>query len=246
MRSQRMLGLIVALGAFYSLPPVTAQANTTHQGWPFITGMLLQNVNDSDRPLDARPGRDPFAGQDPTYSCDTMHFGRSGRCKAFLVRGPDGRPVVSADRVHNELLGGHGDDTIHAGPVGDVIWGDFKPTGNTVRQHDRLYGGPGDDFIYASHGRNVIRAGAGMDVIHSHFGRGIADCGAGYDVIYLARSRRKGWKLRDCERISYRTGESAPRDILRKLASKRPSQPAQGAPRPPVRQAGSPAPRSTF
>ena len=48
-------------------------AKTSHEGWPRIDGMLLMNKDDSSRPLDARPGHDPFEGQEPTYSCDTVH-----------------------------------------------------------------------------------------------------------------------------------------------------------------------------
>ena len=69
--------------------------------------------------------------------------------------------VVPSNIGHNELLGGHGNDTIYAGPAGDVIWGDFKPCCQPTSQVDSLYGGPGDDFIYASHGRNFIYTGGG-------------------------------------------------------------------------------------
>ena len=36
------------------------------------------------RPLDARPGRDPFAGTDPRYSCDAIH--KRGACHRRMVR----------------------------------------------------------------------------------------------------------------------------------------------------------------
>ena len=75
-------------------------------------------------------------------------------------------------RRHNELLGGHGNDVIRAGRVGDVLWGDYKPSGQPTTQVDRIYGGPGKDFIYASHGTNLIYARGGADQIHVHFGRG--------------------------------------------------------------------------
>ena len=84
--------------------------------------------------------------------------------------------------VHNELLGGHGSDTIYAGPVGDVLWGDYKPSGQSTAQHDVLIGGAGNDHFYASHGYNRIQANGGDDWVKAHFGRGIIDCGAGTDV----------------------------------------------------------------
>jgi Ca2+-binding RTX toxin-like protein len=141
-----------------------AVANTSHEGWPAITGVLLMNKQDQSRPLDARDGHG-----------------------------------------HNELLGGHGDDTIYAGPAGDVIWGDYKPSGQPASQVDHLYGGSGEDFIFASHGTNVIRAGGGDDWIKAHYGHGSIDCGGGTDVLYISRRAQKGYTIRHCETISHRT-----------------------------------------
>ena len=190
-----------------------AAANTSHEGWPPITGMLLMNKTDSTRPLDARHGRDPFAGTDPSYSCDAVH--RRGGCQAFMVpcaagdarsgRCRSGRLMVAHRAVHNELLGGHGSDTIHAGPNGDVIWGDHKPSGQPTSQVDRLYGGPGKDFIYASHGTNSIFTGRGRDRVHAHFGRGEIHCGSGRAIVYLSHRSRPRYRLFGCARISYRT-----------------------------------------
>ena len=86
--------------------------------------------------------------------------------------------MTAPRNVHNELLGGHGSDTIYAGPVGDVLWGDYKPSGQSTTQHDVLIGGAGNDHFYASHGYNRIQAGGGDDWVKAHFGRGIIDCGA--------------------------------------------------------------------
>jgi hypothetical protein len=105
----------------------------------------------------------------------------------------------------DELLGGHGSDTLFGREGADVMWGDYKPGGQPTRQVDRLFGEAGDDFVYASHGINVIDAGTGNDIVHAHFGRGVIDCGTGYDVAYLSRRGRRGWRVRHCERISYRT-----------------------------------------
>jgi hypothetical protein len=106
---------------------------------------------------------------------------------------------------NDELLGGHGSDTISGGDGHDVIWGDYKPSGQNETQVDTLNGDAGNEFIYASHGRNVIRAGGGNDTIHAHFGRGIIDCGAGRDIAFVSHKGRKGYKIRHCERISYKT-----------------------------------------
>jgi Ca2+-binding RTX toxin-like protein len=202
-----VLLLTLASGALVAAP---AGANTSHAGWPFIDGMLLMNKLDQDRPLDARPGRDPFGGEDPTYSCDGLHedstcVGQPRKCR-FHDTCKDKVHVSRAAR-HNELLGGHGNDRIHAGPWGDVIWGDYKPSGQPSTQFDRLTGGPGRDFIYASHGYNVIRSGGGRDVIHAHFGRGRIDCGRGGTILYTSRKNMRlgRYKLTRCKRISFKT-----------------------------------------
>jgi hypothetical protein len=209
----------------------TAGANTSHAGWPVHDGMLLMNKRDQSRPLDARPGRDPFDGTDTTYSCDGDHL--NTRC---LPHGPAFAPadlscggaemasvagwphffvrrlcsgertsVVPATPVHNELLGGHGNDTIHASRWGDVIWGDYKPSGQPTTQVDHLYGGPDKDFIYASHGTNYISTGGGDDIVHAHFGRGVIRCQHGNPTVYLSRKSRPRYKLIGCRRISYKT-----------------------------------------
>src|SRR4051794_13881184 len=115
-----------------------ATPNTSHDGWPPITGGLLMNKTDSARPLDAPPRRAPFAGPAPAYSCDAVH--KRGSCQRRFVR--SGGAVVMTSRAgHNELLGGHGGDTIYAGPWGDVLWGDYKPSGQNATQRDSLVGG---------------------------------------------------------------------------------------------------------
>ena len=197
-----MRKLLLVTLAISLVSATAASANTSHKGWPKITGMLLMNKTDSSRPLDARPGIDPFHGVDPRYSCDGIH--KRGKCQRRLVRTPTAF-VVTSRAGHNELLGGHGSDVIHAGPWGDVIWGDYKPSGQPTRQHDQLWGGPGRDHSYASHGRNAIRAGGGNDWIKAHFGGGLVNCGAGNDVLFISRRAQKHYKIRNCERISHKT-----------------------------------------
>ena len=199
-----MLTLILASLTAVLLQAAVAAANTSHDGWPRITGVLLMNKHDRSRVLDARPGMDPFGGMDRRYSCDGIH--RRGACQRHFRKAKHGRGRVMTDRaVHNELLGGHGNDTIYAGPTGDVLWGDYKPSGQPSSQRDRLTGGAGRDFIYASHGWNTIRAGGGDDWIKAHYGRGIIDCGGGTDLLYVSRRAQRHYKIRRCERISHRT-----------------------------------------
>jgi Ca2+-binding RTX toxin-like protein len=197
----RRLSLAIVLCGLLLQAPA-AVANTSHAGWPQIDGMLLMNKDDSERPLDARPGLDPFGGQDEDYSCDAIHL--VGDCQRRLVESDQGL-VVSSRVGHNELLGGHGSDTIHAGPWGDVLWGDYKPSGQPTDQRDQIFGGDGRDFIYASHGTNVIDAGPGDDWIKAHFGSGTIDCGPGNDLLYISRRAMKGFTIRGCEQISHKT-----------------------------------------
>ncbi len=199
MRTSRLLAGLLAVAAI--LPGVAA-ANTSHAGWPPITGVLLMNKDDSDRPLDARPGQDPFGGQDQHYSCDSLHL--RGACQAVFTAVADGH-VMPAHPVHNELLGGHGNDTLWAGPYGDVLWGDYKPSGQPTSQHDAIHGGVARDFIFASHGVNDIDTGAGDDWVKAHFGRGTIDCGPGRDVLYISRKAQRHYRISGCETISHKT-----------------------------------------
>ena len=192
----RTLVLAVAVGLLtVVLAAPAARANTSHAGWPRITGVLLMNKQDQSRPLDTRIGHDLFANTDPSYSCDGLHRNRS------CAHGSG----VAARRGHNELLGGHGNDTIFAGPYGDVLWGDYKPSGQGTAQVDRLTGGVGRDFIYAGHGTNYIRANGGNDYIKAHWGHGTIDCGRGDDVLYISRRAQKSYAISHCETISHTT-----------------------------------------
>ncbi len=186
-----------------------------HTGWPPRTpGMLLMNKNDSGRPLDARPGMDPFGGRDASYSCDTEHKASSSCLPRFVER--ESGYVVTNEPGHNRLLGGHGNDSIFAGPHGDVLWGDYKPTEQTSKQTDHLTGGDGPDFIYPSHGRNHIVGGAGNDVIHALYGHGTIDCGPGRDAVYLPRPMKR-YKYKHCEWKRHKTGQSAPKWFINRL-----------------------------
>jgi Ca2+-binding RTX toxin-like protein len=199
---RKLLFLLLSILTASLLFASATSANTSHKGWPKITGMLLMNKTDLARPLDGRPGQDPFHGTDPRYSCDAIH--KRGSCQRRLVRAPTGF-VVTPRAGHNELLGGHGNDTIYAGPWGDVLWADYKPSHQPTRQVDTVIGGAGRDFIYTSHGTNTIAAGGGDDWIKAHFGRGTIDCGGGSDLLFISRRAQRHFKITGCERISHRT-----------------------------------------
>lgn len=166
--------------------------------------MLLMNTGDGDRPLDGRPGHNPFDWTDQSYSCNgvndftrclrggpaPLRFGPPDKPhpRCTLSEQPCWRTTVPLGVGHNELLGGNGDDTIYAGPAGDVIWGDYKPSGQPESQVDNLYGGPGKDWIYSSHGTNYIWTGAGQDHIQLVYGRGVVHCnGPGHKILVMRK-----------------------------------------------------------
>jgi len=60
-------------------------------------------------------------------------------------------------------------------------------------------------LIYASHGLNVIVAGADNDTIHAHFGRGSIDCGAGARHAIHQPPAKRAYKISHCETISFKT-----------------------------------------
>jgi Ca2+-binding RTX toxin-like protein len=208
--------------------------------------MLLQNSNNLSRPLDGRPGHDPFDGTDPSYSCDGEQTGGEYHNCGFPGIGdgprftalsqlelecqrdgssseatqpplfpavvlPAGLPTFCAHKYeetdlvpasigHNELLGGDGSDTIHAGPAGDVIWGDSHAEGNDTTQVDHLYGGEGNDWIYASHGTNYIWTGGGEDHVLLVYGHGVVDCdGPGHKILVMRKlAANRHYKLIGC------------------------------------------------
>lgn len=134
----------------------------------------------------------------------TSHKGWPKRT-GILYIAPNSDSHKTGTAKNDELLGGHGSDTLDGGKGDDVIWGDQHPSGNTTKQHDTLIGGTGRDWFYASHGYNNIDAGSGRDVIHAHYGNGIIDCGGGADVLYVSHKSQKRYKIRHCETISYKT-----------------------------------------
>ena len=108
-------------------------------------------------------------------------------------------------RRSDELLGHHGSDVLSGRGRSDILWGDHDGSGQPASQNDLIYGGSGNDFIYGSHGRNVIYGGRGNDAISVHYGRGVVDCGPGRDIYHVARTRKRGYRFVNCERVDYRS-----------------------------------------
>jgi hypothetical protein len=108
--------------------------------------------------------------------------------------------LIGVAGVHNWLLGGYGNDRVFAGDSGDVIWGDYHPSGQPESEQDFLHGGAGPDWIYASHGYNDIWTGAGNDHLALVYGHGVVHCnGKGVKTFvmrYLPQNRP--WQLLGC------------------------------------------------
>ncbi len=195
--------ILAAVLAVALLVPVVAGAAARPDvgRWPANERMvLIQNDRDQNRPLDGRTGYSPFGGKAPSSECNR-------RCESYLVAcegddcDPGGRMWDGRTR-YLKLLGGHGNDDIHGGPFTDVLWGDFKPSGQPSSQRDAIDGGGGRDFIYGSAGRNTIRGGTGDDYIVARFMRGSIDCGPGKDIVFVSKKSRAATTFKRCETIT--------------------------------------------
>lgn len=193
--------LALALVALFSAATAAAAGRPDVSRWPSNSRMvLIQNDKDQNRPLDGRTGFSPFGQVASWKECNR-------RCERYLVRcrGEDCTPggrMWDARRRYLKLLGGHGDDVIHGGPFTDVIWGDFKPSGQPTTQQDFLDGGTGRDFIYASRGKNTVLGGPGDDYIVARFSRGTIDCGPGRDIVFVSKKSRRATRFTNCETIT--------------------------------------------
>jgi Ca2+-binding RTX toxin-like protein len=140
----------------------------------------------------------------PAALADTSHKGWPKFDTKPWINKSDADATHHGGAKNDEVLGGHGDDMLYGEGGRDVLWGDYKPSGQGTAQHDTLDSGPGNDFIYASHGYNDIQGGTGADIVHSHFGRGKIDCGPGHDILFISHKARRGYKVSNCETISYK------------------------------------------
>jgi Ca2+-binding RTX toxin-like protein len=125
--------------------------------------------------------------------------------RLVIHRDDESTAISGRKGKHSEMLGGHGNDTITAGDIGDVIWGDYKPSGQPATQHDVLTGGAGKDHIYASHGTNIIVSNGGADQIHAHFGRGSITCTNAQPLVFLSHKSKRSYQLHGCKRITFRS-----------------------------------------
>ena len=135
----------------------------------------------------------------------TSHAGWPPDEHLVMDKGPAGHQHVlrgTADK-HNYLLGGYGNDTIYGGQAGDVIWGDYHPTGEK-RQTAVIHAGAGQNFIYANDTLNYVWTGSNpKTVVHAHENGGIIHCENPHQVVYTSHHAKPHWKFDGCRHISF-------------------------------------------
>jgi hypothetical protein len=135
----------------------------------------------------------------------TSHAGWPPDQHLVMDRGPAGRhhTLVGVHGRHNYLLGGYGDDTIYGGDAGDVIWGDYHPSGES-RQTAVIHAGNGRNFIYSNDTINYVWTGTNpATVVHAHEGSGVIHCESPGIVVFTSHHALPHYKLHGCQHISF-------------------------------------------
>ena len=118
----------------------TASAQTSHEGWPEINGVLKINKNDGNDTLRGTSKSDELLGG---HDSDTIY----GRDSADVLWG-DYKPSGQGTAQVDHLYGGAGSDFIYASHGRNVI-----------------VAGADNDTIHAHFGRGSIDCGAGRDTL---------------------------------------------------------------------------------
>jgi hypothetical protein len=135
----------------------------------------------------------------------TSHAGWPPNQHLVMDKGPAGRSdtLVGIDGVHNYLLGGYGNDTIYGGNTGDVIWGDYHPTGESL-QTAVIHAGNGPNFIYANDTVNYVWTGTNPHtVVHAHEDSGVIHCENLHIVVFTSHHALPHYKVDGCRHISF-------------------------------------------
>ena len=105
---------------------------------------------------------------------------------------------------HNYLLGGYGDDTIDGGEAGDVIWGDYHPSGGASARPRSSTPATGQNFIYANDTLNYVWTGTNpKTVVHAHEDGGVIHCENPHQIVYTSHHAMPHWKLDGCRHVSF-------------------------------------------
>jgi hypothetical protein len=136
----------------------------------------------------------------------TSHAGWPRLQHLVMDKGPGGESHVLKGRpnVHNWLLGGYGNDTIYGGNAGDVIWGDYHPSGWPARQTAVIHAGNGKNFIYSNDTVNWVWTGTNAGtVVHAHEGSGVIHCQNPNIIVFTSHHALPRYRLDGCRRISF-------------------------------------------
>ncbi len=143
-----------------------------------------------------------FASSAPAM---TSHAGWPPNQHLVMDKGPAGQSntLIGENSVHNYLLGGYGNDTIYGGNAGDVIWGDYHPTGES-HQTAVIHAGDGPNFIYANDTVNYVWTGTNpQTVVHAHEDSGVIHCENPQIVVFTSHHALPHYKLDGCRHISF-------------------------------------------
>jgi hypothetical protein len=145
-------------------------------------------------------------GSPAVASAMTSHAGWPADQHLEMDKGPAGRhnTLIGRQHVHNYLLGGYGNDTIYGGSAGDVIWGDYHPSGWPSFQTAVIHAGDGPNFIYANDTVNYVWTGTNPDtVVHAHEDSGVIHCENPNIVVFTSHHALPHYTLRGCRHISF-------------------------------------------
>jgi Ca2+-binding RTX toxin-like protein len=117
-----------------------AAANTSHDGWPRIDGVLRMHKQDQSTTMRGTTRNDELLGG---HGNDDI-WGRGGHDVIWGDYKPGGQPTAQVDHLH----GGAGNEFIYASHGRNVI-----------------DAGAGDDTIHAHFGHGSIACGAGTDTL---------------------------------------------------------------------------------
>jgi hypothetical protein len=148
------------------------------------------------------------AGSLRASAANTSEAGWPAKECLKMDKGPAGRrhTLVGQRGVHNWLLGGYGNDTIVGGNIGDVIWGDYHPSGVPRFQSVTIHAGNGRNVIYANDTQNNVWTGTNpRTVVHAHVSgiSGVIHCQSPGIVVFLGVVSERHFKLDGCRHISH-------------------------------------------
>ena len=135
----------------------------------------------------------------------TSHAGWPADEHLVMDKGPAGKlnTLTGVNGKHNYLLGGYGNDTIYGGDSGDVIWGDYHPSGES-KQTAIIHAGNGKNYIYANDTVNYVWTGTNpQTVVHAHEDSGVIHCENPQQTVYTSHHALPHYKLDGCKHISF-------------------------------------------